>query len=76
MIHCQLCFQNVVDSMDTVKRIGQQVYPIRDDKKTSRDIILPLAMILRIIMYIVIPTFYVILSCIYFVYFFVYVANK
>ena len=76
MIHCQLCFQNVVDSMDTVKRIGQQVYPIRGDKKTSRDIILPLAMILRIIMYIVIPSFYVILSCIYFVYFFLYVANK
>ena len=76
MIHWQLCLQNVVDSMDTVKRIGQKVYPIREDKKTSRDNIFPWEMILRIILYIVIPSFYVILSCIYFVYFFLYVANK
>ena len=76
MIHCLLCLQNVVDSMDTVKRIGQKVYPIREYKKTSRDNIFPWEMILRIILYIVIPSFYVILSCIYFVYFFLYVANK
>ena len=59
--------------MDT--GIGQKVYPIREAKKTSKDTILPWAMILRMILYVVIPTFYVILSCIYFVYFFLYVAN-
>ena len=62
--------------MDSARGIGQKVYPNTGANKSSKYIALSWAKILKIILDVVIPTLYVILSFVYFVYYFMVVGKK